>query len=45
MFLFQRTIEGVKTKTKSITNETIQRMARRIARRFKPERILLFGSG
>ncbi len=31
-------------KTKAITDEVIQHMARRIARRFKPERIILFGS-
>ena len=39
----RRTIEGMK-KMKAITDDTIQRLARRIARRFKPERIILFGS-
>ncbi|MBM3272535.1 nucleotidyltransferase domain-containing protein [Candidatus Kaiserbacteria bacterium] len=29
---------------KPVTDDTIQRMARRIVRRFKPERIILFGS-
>ncbi len=43
MFQFQRKIEGMK-KRKAITNDTIQRMVRRIVRRFKPERIVLFGS-
>ena len=39
----RRKIEGMK-KMKPITDEVIQRMARRIVRRFKPERIILFGS-
>jgi len=43
MFDFQRTIEGMR-KMKPVTDDTIQRMARRIVRRFKPERIILFGS-
>ncbi len=43
MFQFQRKIEGMK-KRRAITNDTIQRMVRRIVRRFKPERIVLFGS-
>lgn len=44
MFKIQRTIERMKGKMKPITNEVIRRMARRIVRRFKPERIILFGS-
>jgi uncharacterized protein len=32
------------TKKRLITSDTIRRMAVRIARRFKPERIILFGS-
>lgn len=31
-------------KREAITDDTIQRMARRIVRRFRPERIILFGS-
>jgi predicted nucleotidyltransferase len=40
---FWRTIERM-AKMKVVTNAVIQRMALRIARRFKPERIILFGS-
>ncbi len=32
------------TKAQTINDEVIRRMARRIARRFKPEHIILFGS-